>query len=284
MTILRLQNDVLSVGVSTAGGAVTQLSTRSGHNVLRPLQGDFDPRHAASFPLIPIGNRVAGNRFALDGTGYQLLPNDTEQRYLHGDGWISGWVVDHEGDHELRLSLEVTQPRFGPHRYRAEQVFTLDGPRLHMDIAIENRGKVPLPFGIGLHPYFPNDGAEIAFTARRFWTEGPGHIPETPQDLPPQADFRAARALQDLALNNAYEHWDGRAHIRWPSGLQAEMTADPVFSMLMVFAPADDRSFFCLEPMSHLPNALGHYGPEGMAVLAPGQRLSGRVSIAVSPP
>lgn len=284
MPVLKLQNDVLTAGISPQGGAVTELATRAGLDVLRPLRGPFDPRKAASFPLVPIGNRVAGNRFVHDGAVHALRPNDTEPYYLHGDGWISDWTVEAASDRQITLALVIDAPRFGPHRYHAQQVFTLDGARLQMDIAVQNRGDAALPFGIGLHPYFPNDGAEITFTARRFWTEGPGHIPEAPQDTPAHADFGAPRALHDLALNNAYEHWDGRARIRWPSGLTAELTADPVFSTLMVFAPADDRSFFCLEPMSHLPNALGHYGPDGMAVLAPGQRLAGRVSIAITPP
>lgn len=285
MHILTIENDRLSVGVTVQGGVVTSARTRAGLPFLRGLEGAFSPRHAGCFPLVPIGNRVTANRFKMDGREYLLQPNDIEPLYLHGDGWLSEWAVEEARPNRLRLSLEVTDPQFGPHRYRAEQIFTVEGDRLQLQISVENRGEEALPFGIGLHPYFPNDGARISFSAARFWTEGPDHIPDQPGPVPKQASFARPRPLRDLALNNAYAGWQGSARIRWPdSGLVVEMLADPVFDTLMAYAPADDRSFFCLEPMSHLPDALTKFGPEGMQVLAPGELLSGSVWIrAIAP-
>jgi aldose 1-epimerase len=51
----------------------------------------------------------------------------------------------------------------------------------------------------------------------------------------------------------------------------------------MIYMPIERPDFFCFEPMSHLPD--GHHMQDlgGLTVLAPGESLSGRVSIRLSP-
>lgn len=281
--MLFLRNDRLAVNVSRKGGALTEAMTADGRPFLRGLKGPFDVRASACYPLVPIGNRVGGNRFRHDGVDYVMRPNTDEPLYLHGDGWLADWEAERSSETRLRLALDHLEPAHGPHRYRAEQEIELDGPSLHMRISVENRGSVALPFGIGLHPFFPNDDAQISFSAGAFWTEAPDRLPRDRQDITPDLDFTRPRGLDGLVLNNAYEGWNGHARIDWPGrGMSLELTADPVFSTLMAYAPANDRSFFCLEPMSHLPNALGVSGSAGMHVLAPGQTLSGAIRMTLT--
>lgn len=50
----------------------------------------------------------------------------------------------------------------------------------------------------------------------------------------------------------------------------------------MGYAPEDDASFFCLELMTDLPNALALQGPQALHLLLPGQSLSGSITFRLS--
>ena len=280
--MLSLQNDALRVEISPHAGTVTSARTADGRDFLRPLNGPFQVRAASCYPLVPLGNRVGGNGFRFDGKDYQLRPNATDPLYLHGDGWLSDWHVERADPTRADLLLEVRDPDCGVHNYLARQRFSLDGNRLRIGMEVENLGPDPMPFGLGLHPFMPNNGARITFAAAAFWTEGAGSLPDHRVPVTGEIDFSAGPVLPDLSLNNAYEGWDGRALVRWPDGLTLAMQADPLFSTLMVYAPASDRSFFCLEPMSHLPNAMNRADMPAMHVLQPGQVLSGGVDFTVT--
>jgi aldose 1-epimerase len=67
------------------------------------------------------------------------------------------------------------------------------------------------------------------------------------------------------------------------SGLGADITmeADNVFRHLQVYTPPD-QDFFCVEPVSHVPNALNLPNPsleQAMHVVQPGATLSGSITI-----
>lgn len=277
--MLSLQTDALLIEVSPHAGAVTRAVTADGRNFLRPLSGPFHVRASACYPLVPLGNRVGGNGFSFGGKDYDLRPNAADPLYLHGDGWLADWSVEQADPTRAELALEMRAPDCGVHIYRACQRFLLDGNRLRIEFDAENLGPEAMPFGLGLHPFMPNDGARVTFNAKAFWTEGPLSLPDARIAVDGEVDFSSGRRLPDIALNNAYEGWDGRAHIQWPDGMTLLLQADPIFSTLMVYAPDSNRSFFCLEPMSHLPNALNM---PGMQVLGPGEILSGGVDFTVT--
>lgn len=285
--LIALENDRLALRVSTQGGAVVDGYTSDGRPLLRAAlkPGEaFDVLKSACFPLVPIGNRVEGNGFYLGGKHYAFEPNTDEPFYIHGDGWLGEWTVEDASDTELRLSFEQTQPANSPHIYRAVQTIRLSDATLSLHLGVESRGAEAMPFGIGFHPYFPRTaGTLITAPANAWWTEAPNHMPVARQAIPENADFSKPRTLPPHWLNNCFEGWNGRARIVWPeTGLSAEIAADPIFSRYMLYAPDSDPGFFCLEPMSHAPNALAMAGPAGLHVLAPGEVLSGGFSITVS--
>lgn len=285
--LITLENDRLALRVSTQGGAVVDGHTSDGRPFLRAghrAAEVFDVFKSACFPLVPIGNRVEGNGFDLGGKGYTFEPNTDEPFYIHGDGWLGEWIADDASDTELRLSFEQIQPAKSPHIYRAIQTIRLNDATLSLHLAVENRGAEAMPFGIGFHPYFPRTaGTLITAPASAWWTEGPNHLPVARQAIPENVDFSKPRTLPPHWLNNCFEGSNGRARIVWPeTGLAAEIAADSIFSRYMLYAPDSDRSFFCLEPMSHVPNALAMAGPAGFHVLAPGEALAGGFSITIS--
>lgn len=283
---LELANERLSLRVSEQGGAVVDGRTSDGLPFLRPYRGSedaFDVLQCACFPLVPLGNRVEGNSFDMGGRRYRFEPNTEEPFYIHGDGWLGRWKVEEKSGAGITLSFVQEEPGQSPHVYRAMQSITLDGATLRMKLSVQNCGTEPLPFGIGLHPYFPRSaGTKLAAPASSWWTEAADYLPKVQEPVPEMADFSRLRALPARRLNNCFEGWTGKAEVVWPEiGLGAKIAADPLFSRYMLYAPEEDLAFFCLEPMSHAPNALAMAGPEGLHVLSPGETLSGDFSISV---
>ncbi|MGF7007563.1 aldose 1-epimerase [Aminobacter sp. BE322] len=280
-----LENDRLSLRVSPRGGAVVDGSTLDGRPFLRPFgDGGFDVLRSACFPLVPVGNRVEGNGFELGGARYRFMPNTAEPYYIHGDGWLADWTVEESSASGMKLAFEQARPEKSPHVYRAVQIITLDGATVRLELKVTNRGRGTMPFGIGFHPYFPRtDGTRLMAPAEGWWTEREGFLPGVRTPIPDRSDFSIARSLPRRRLNNCFEGWNGRARIVWPeTRLAADIEADPVFSRYMLYAPEDDTSSFCLEPMSHTPNALAISGRDALHLLAPGETLSGAFSITVS--
>lgn len=283
--LIALENDRLALRVSSQGGAVVDGHTRDGRPFLRTGHSAGKAFYVpACFPLVPIANRVEGNGFDFGGKHHAFKPNTDEPFYIHGDGWLSEWAIEDAGKTGLRLSFEQAQPARSPYVYKAIQTIRLNGATLSLHLSVENRGGDAMPFGIGFHPYFPRTArTRITAPAHVWWTEGANHLPVAQEAIPESADFSQSRMLPQRWLNNCFEGWAGHARIVWPeSGLAAEVNADPIFSRYMLYAPDSDRSFFCLEPMSHAPNALAMTGPAALHVLAPGDVLSGGFSVTVS--
>lgn len=278
---LDIANDRLRVGIATQGGVLTYAETLDGRAFLRGrAQGD-DPTQSACFPMLPLCNRVGGNGFAFQGADYTLAPNSSDPLYLHGDGWLADWSVAAHCPDQVQLDLHHRGD--GPFAYHASQHIALHDNRLTLRLSITNDGAAPMPFGLGFHPYFPRQGATACFNADAWWQAGAGHLPVNRQSPVPEAvDFSTPRPLPDRTQNNAYETWDGGASIHWPAqGLSLDLQADPLFGALMLYAPDDDSSFFCLEPMTHLPNALNMPGQPGMQVLTQGQTLCGTITMTI---
>jgi aldose 1-epimerase len=241
----------------------------------------------AMFPMIPYANRIEGNCFDFDGRTYRVEANNPPEAFnVHGTGWHRPWSVDHADGAEASLSLALHPPE-GPYLYHATQHFRLDAAGLTVTLQVTNDAKQTMPFGFGLHPWFPRDpDATLQFAARTFYLEEPGHLAGDPVTLPPELDFVTERGLPDRWRNNDYGGWDGAATLRFPSrGLGLRMSADPVFRHLMVYADPG-RPVFCVEPQTNASGAFnrrhGFRSPdEGVLILPPGGSAYGSVRFEV---
>jgi aldose 1-epimerase len=294
--ILQAAESDLAVRLTPHGGAIIEAHWR-GTPVLRPYAGDrgaaFAVLKAASFPLVPFGNRLEGNAFDFDGVHHRIDRNlDWDAHYLHGDGWLGTWTVVARGPDTATLDFEHPARVGTPYAYSARQVFAVSGDRLDLTLSVTNRGAVALPFGIGHHPFFPMDAATtLTASVGSYWTEKAGWLPDEHRPLLPELDFSTAKPLPRHYVNNGLEGWNGTARIDWPSTrLALTMTADPVFGRAFLFVsderfePGFSHDYFCFEPMSH--TAGGHLLPDlgGLTILAPGETLGGSVGFAVIAP
>jgi aldose 1-epimerase len=179
-----------------------------------------------------------------------------------------------------------------PYRYDGFQSFRLIGRCLEIGLHVINRGEVPLPFGLGWHPYFPlTAGTTLMAPATGFWSEGGDHLPDRQYPVPPDLDFGTSLPIPRRWVNNVFDGWIGVAEIRWPEwGCRLTITADPPLSHYMVFAPGRHRGsepgddYFCFEPMSHRPG--GHHSADlsGLVPLVPGRALKARIRLEADGP
>ncbi len=171
-----------------------------------------------------------------------------------------------------------------PWKYRAEQGFTLTESGLRVDLLLTNLSDHPMPGGIGWHPYFPRKHATLEADVTAIWLSGDDMIPSAPSPPAAETDLTKPRKVQDLQLDNAYSAGTGGSRIHWEDrSISVSMTASEVLSHLVVYTP-DGEDFFCVEPVSHAPDALNSKEPPsttGLRVLKPDQSLAASICLTV---
>jgi aldose 1-epimerase len=270
------------------GGCVSAAQLRLGardFDLMRPLDGrpssPPDALRAAMFSMAPFANCIRDNRFVFDGRSYFVSPNMAGSRLnFHGSGWRSAWRVASVDSRSAEIVLKDGRVD-DVYCYAAAQRFRMNASGITVETEIANRGERRMPFSFGQHPWFPtHSGALARFTASSLWLcDAEGQAKEQ-VSISRESDYSAPRPPPGGYHNVCYAGWDGRADIEWPrENVRLSITADPVFSHLMLHAPADGEPIFCLEPQTAAPcsfdglNAEPH--PAGVHILEPGGRVSG---------
>ena len=282
MPTLRLENRALRADVlPEAGGGLLRFDWLSDGDVVplfRPGEVDAalqDPRTLACFPLVPWSNRIGGGRFTFEGRVVEVpLTRDGEAYPLHGHGWLMPWRVVSQTAASVELASVVDSGQ--PFRYAARLRYTLSADSLHVLLSVRNEG-TPLPFGLGLHPFFPRTpDVRLQARATAMWQAAPDHLPTVLQAPPADADFHKLRPLAAAAdINHSFEGWDGHAEIVWPDHrLSLSIAADT--SRYVLYTPVG-YDFFCFEPVDHAINAHNLPGlpqDHGLTFLGTGQSLA----------
>lgn len=236
----------------------------------------------ASNVLVPWSGRISGGGFRFGGRFYRLDPNLAgEPLPLHGNGFASSWtVMDAAGAHAV-LTLFSNGP--GPYCFKARLAYTLNAGALTMSLTVTSHATGPLPYGLGLHPWFPRTpGTTLQARATTVTLEDSWHLPagQVPVASRKHWDFTEPRPLPDNWINNDFSPWDGRAEIVWRDRnlrLVVDTDGDPRLTTYIVYSPASDADFFCFEPVTHPVDAHNRSGgPEanGLSVLEPGEALT----------
>lgn len=254
-------------------------------SILRPWDGAAPDAYTyACFPLVPWSNRIGMGGFEQDGVFYPVHLNRSGENYpIHGDGWLQPWsVLQHARD---SITLELVSDRFGdnPYRYRASQCFMFSGDTLSITLSVTHEGKDPLPYGLGLHPYFHRSATtRLQMQCTGVWLSGDDPMPVAYTDtLPPSFDYRLPAGLNGPMIDNCFSGWDGRAAISYPdSGFVIDfvMRDSPGYA-LMYRPPGLD--YFCLEPITHPIDAFHMPGRPGLQVLHKGESLHLELALGV---
>jgi aldose 1-epimerase len=197
---------------------------------------------------------------------------------LHGHGWQAPWRVEALSRDRVSLTFDHAPDAWG-WAYSAEQVFTMLEDGLQLTLSLHSRDDKPMPYSLGLHPYFPRrPGSRIKATVQGMWLADDTMMP---------TEHVAATRLIDLGngqtvaaapfVDNTFTGWQSPAVILQPEvGLEIALQALANSAFLHVFIP-EGADFFCVEPTTAMPNAFNRpESPElsGASVLAPGATVS----------
>ena len=235
---------------------------------------------SASFPMLPFANRARDNQLGSGAHKAKLRPNFTEPCAIHGTGWERPWTVTKSDAGSCELALDVNDEY--PITFAAKMTIRLQESTAILALSVTNTAKVSLPFGLGLHPFFPHfPDTELAFSAQDFWVQGSDLLPKYSIKTPPEFDFETSRKLPATALDNCYQGWERECTIRQPQlGYVLDMTASEPLDHLMVFAPQNGR--FAVEPQSHVSGNTD-VDPLGLVLLESKQTLFAQVSFNLNP-
>lgn len=232
-------------------------------------------------PLVPFCNRIANRRFDWAGQSHELTPNFGDHPHaIHGVGWQRPWQVEEASATAITLSLRHDtadeSAHAWPFAFSAQIIYSLTEQGLTIEIAATNLHPAPAPMGLGVHPYFPRaPGATIAFQADGVWMNDRDMLPATHEPIPAAWDHTRGRAVDSERLDNCFTGWRGEATL---PGLR--IVANPILANLQVFTPTG-ADFFCVEPVSHVPDAINRPGlpnARAMTVLARGETLNGSIA------
>jgi aldose 1-epimerase len=253
------------------GGAVAYL-TRDGRNVLRRApDGVDDPLEMGCFPLVPYANRISHGRFTFAGKAYRVPLNFGDHPHsLHGTGWQSAWTVQSAGEAAVSMALSHEGGERWPWRFEAQQHVRLDENGLAITLQLTNMDDEEMPAGLGLHPYFPRDAStRLTMTTAEMWLGDETMIPTRAVAAETFGDWAAGSGFPEHLIDNSFDGWSGRASIASSEGT-TRISATGARAVHLYAPPGED--FLCVEPVSHLPDALN----QGFArdTLAPGETLA----------
>jgi aldose 1-epimerase len=268
------------------GGGVTYLRFR-GADVLRPaVQQRSGPLELSSFPLVPYANRIAHGRFTWSERSVALAPNFGDHPHpLHGAGWLTPWHLTHAKLDLAVLEIDHEADEW-PWAYAARQTIRADAQGVTFELELENLGQAPMPAGLGFHPYFPDRAhARLRADLDRVWLTSEDALPTRPAPADHFGDWAGNAPLKSQALiDHCHTSWSGQADIALPDrGLEVHMTASPNLNCLHIYSPPGE-DYFCVEPVSHRPDALNAPTPldEGVVALGPGERLNATMRLQVT--
>jgi len=271
----------------------------------------------------PWCNRIEAGEFRFGGEMHKVRPlHGAENNALHGH-WLKPWRIIETGPHHVVLAFSAEAVRADqdenaqtPYSYTGRQAITLDNSGMDVRMSVVNDG-VRLPFGIGMHPFFPRpQDTMVRMDVRAMENCGRDMIPDKAAPIvpvPAKIDLSNGLAISNANLepprygfgtadlmDNCFPGVDPRkgAVITWPGfaddGRQMKITASDncQFGVCFVPGPANDlpvrkTSFFCLELATNGVDAWnrmdsGETGT-GAIILAEGETLEATTRYTLSP-
>ncbi len=233
-------------------------------------------RASGCFPLLPYSNRLAYRRFRWKGVDYGTQANfDDSPHSVHGVGWRRPWQIVSSSAVDVVLAYRHAADADWPFAFEARQYFTLTPQAMRVQMVFDNLAEVAQPVGLGWHPYFPKRARS------RLHIELDGRWDSDAAQLPVRkvAQSGIDADVQHLDYDNCFDGWRGAARIRDEKmSLQLSSSLD----RLVVYTP-QQRDYFCVEPVSHVSNAIHMADPlaHGLRPVGPGESLEAWMQLEV---
>lgn len=294
--VLELQDMQAGTAARIAAGLGANLfSVRQGEvELLRcPPTPEVLRQHATGYgtPVLMPPGRLAGATFRFDGREYRFTENLRSGHHMHGLVLTRPWTVaeqtaDTTGARVKLVFRAADYPEVMaqfPHPFVLALTYSLVGQRLACTAQITNEGDQPMPFGLGLHPYFAaQPESMMRLGPARQW-EMAEKVPtgrfRTPAGAYDLTDWQSALGLpRDDGYALIAPEADGGS--RWElqgggGGMRLALRASQEFGHWVIYNGGGGASgFICAEPWSCMANAFNLDLPaavSGMAVIAPGE-------------
>jgi aldose 1-epimerase len=239
----------------------------------------------AGIVLVPWPNRVAGARWALDGSE-QLLDVTEPARGNASHGLLRNteYAVVHRSEAEVTLAAHVFPQHGYPFTLATAVTYRVVDDGLRVTHRLVNEGAASAPVAVGAHPYLrvgdvPVPDLVATVAARTYLVTDDRSIPEAQAEVEgSEVDLRGGRRLGDVRLDTAYTDLavqDGchRHRLTAPDGRAVELWTDPDFGYVQVYTNprfaglTGVEDAVAVEPMTAPADALN--SGEGLRWLAP---------------
>jgi galactose mutarotase-like enzyme len=197
--------------------------------------------------LFPSPGPLAGDRFARDGRSGSMK----QHGFARNMAWETG-SLGAAGEARATMILpsnEATRAAY-PFDFRMTLTVSLAGPRLRLDVEVDNTGDAPLPFAFGLHPYFRVADAGKAHT--KIAAQATRAFDNVTKEIVPFRGFDLTAKEVDLHL---IDHGSSHSALTWDDGARVVVRASPELTRWVVWTLAA-RDFVCLEPWTAPADAL----------------------------
>jgi aldose 1-epimerase len=272
--------------VVTEVGASLRLYDVAGQPVIAGYGEDKIASSGRGQVLAPWPNRLEDGSYELSGRkGTAALDEPPRRNAIHGlVRWQRFATVD-RSEAAVTLSCDlVPQPGY-PFALGLEIGYSLSEEGLSVTARATCKDDVPVPFGIGFHPYLWAGGETVSSALLELPADerlllddralpiGSEQVAGTPYD------FRQARPIGDLQLDDCFTALTGQeAVVGTPvNGRETFVRVDHSFAYLMCYT-GDGRAV-AIEPMSCAPNAFRN--GLGLVMLEPGAQWSGGWALGV---
>ena len=237
------------------------------------------PRASGCFPLAPYSNRLGYKRFRWQAREYSTVANfgDDYPHSLHGSAWTQPWSVTHADAHSAELLLTQHSDAHWPFTFDVTQRFELEDDALKVSLTFTNIDARTQPVGLGWHPYFPKRSRSRMHVecSGRWDCDSSTHLPTRRV-----AQNSIDAEVRHLAYDHCFDGWRGAARVR-DEALSLSLTSS--LSHLVVYTP-EQKDYFCIEPVSHVSNAIHMADPmaHGLVALGASETMEAWMKIEVA--
>lgn len=292
----RWNSGPFQIGIVPQGGAISRIdwirpNGQGTINLLRPVSSQAiasgNPSSLGCFPMVPFANRLAFAEFDFDGRIVKVPANRPPSPHaIHGFGRAAEWKIERPTVDTLRFNHKHDDQQSG-FVYVAWQEFKVTETDVTIEIGVRHLGRTPMPYGIGLHPWFPGgDDVTVQFIATDCFGTDEDMLPTARTVIDLGRDFSDGKMIRHHpGLDVHYAGWQREADMIWEdAGYSLKLTASDTLSNLQFYIPEDGKTF-CVEPVSHVPNVHNH--PEfkelgDVVVLDRNEALTGTMTLTPS--
>ncbi|MFI5034761.1 MAG: aldose epimerase [Acidimicrobiales bacterium] len=287
--------------VVTEVGATLRTYVKDGVGVIEGFAGEEVPSGARGQLLYPWPNRMGDGKWSFSERTARPTVDDVEHTTaIHGTVRWRPFRIEAVNQNRCVLSLLLHPTPEFPFLSEVAVAYHLGSLGLTVTTTVTNRDDVPIPFGLGFHPYLavttPTiEGTELTVPAKNYVAVDDRRLP-TGEILPVAShalDFSLAKSVSGHELDVTYTELTrddlglATVTVRDSAGGAVELSMDRNFPYVQIYTGdhlerGRRRTSVAVEPMTCPPDALR--SGKDIVVLEPGQHWAGSWRLRRSAP